>query len=213
MSEGMSEKTGVTANGGQAKSCLASAAQPQPPASAGSEGSFGGGELVSVVIETPRGSRVKYKFDEELQALRLKSVLPQGMVFPFNFGFVPQTTGGDGDPLDALLLMDEALVPGCVATVRLIGVMVVEQTIDGELQRNDRLLAVADTGDAYSRYVSVKDVPRQILEGVDAFFVQYHQLAGKTSRTLASKGPEAARDILQSAAETWKAENGRGTPK
>ena len=162
---------------------------------------------MSVVIETPRGSRVKYKFDEELQALRLKSVLPQGMLFPFNFGFVPQTTGGDGDPLDVLLLMDEALIPGCVATVRLIGVMAVEQTVRGEVQRNDRLLAVADTGDVYSRFTSVEDVPRQIMEGVDAFFVQYHRLMAKTSRTLAWEGPEAARDTLQRAAEARKAKD------
>ena len=68
--------------------------------------------LVNVVIETPRGSRNKFAYDEKLGVIRLKKVLPAGMDFPYDFGFVPSTKGDDGDPLDALLLMDEPAHPG-----------------------------------------------------------------------------------------------------
>ena len=82
----------------------------------------GDGEL-NVIIETPKGSRNKYNYDEGLRLFKLGGVLPSGAVFPFDFGFVPSTTGGDGDPLDVLVLMDEPAFPGRVVDVRLVGVI------------------------------------------------------------------------------------------
>ena len=87
-----------------------------------------GDELLQVVIENPRGRRNKYSFNEDDRIFRLKAALPAGMVFPYDFGFVPRTIGGDGDPLDVLVLMDEPSFPGCVLLARLIGVMEAEQT-------------------------------------------------------------------------------------
>src|SRR5215213_9695961 len=102
-----------------------------------------GGEL-HVIIETPKGSRNKFNYDEGLGVFRLGGVLPAGAVFPFDFGFVPSTLGGDGDPLDVLLLMDEPAFPGCLVEARLLGVVEAEQTErGGERTRNDRLVAVA----------------------------------------------------------------------
>src|SRR5947209_2197127 len=100
------------------------------------------GELY-VVIETPKGSRNKYAFDEMKGLYKLKKVLPLGTLFPFDFGFVPSTLGDDGDPLDVLLLMDEPVFPGCLVAARLLGVIEAEQTEDGETERNDRLIAVS----------------------------------------------------------------------
>ena len=74
------------------------------------------GADVNVVIETPQGSRNKFNYDEELGLFKLGGVLPAGAVFPFDFGFVPETTGGDGDPLDVLVLMDEPAFPGCLVS-------------------------------------------------------------------------------------------------
>ena len=71
------------------------------------------GEL-RVVIETPKGSRNKYDYDPDCDCLELATVLPEGMSFPYDFGFVPSTLGEDGDPLDILILMDAPVVPGCV---------------------------------------------------------------------------------------------------
>lgn len=162
---------------------------------------------VRVVIETPRGSRLKYKFDEDLRVTTLKSVLPAGMVFPFNFGFVPGTLGGDGDPLDVLLLTEEPLFPGCVAVCRLLGAMAVEQTVDGQVQRNDRLLAVPEALDVYGSFGSLDDLPAPLLTQVDAFFVQYHKLGGKTSRTLARLSAAESQELLAEAISRFNAKS------
>src|SRR5688500_10091266 len=73
----------------------------------------------NVIIETPKGSRNKYKYDEQRGLFKLRKMLPLGSIFPFDFGFLPSTRGADGDPLDVLVLMDAPTFPGCVVLVRL----------------------------------------------------------------------------------------------
>src|SRR6188768_2642774 len=104
---------------------------------------------VHIVIDTPRGSRNKLKWDEKLGVLKLSHILPAGAVFPFDFGFVPGTRGADGDALDVLVLTDEPFVPLCLVQARLIGVIEAEQTQDGETFRNDRMLAVTTNSHLY----------------------------------------------------------------
>src|SRR5690242_6477172 len=97
---------------------------------------------LNVVIETPKGSRSKFSYDEDTGLFTLSKLLPAGMAFPFSFGFVPSTRGGDGDPLDVLLVFDEPLFPGLLVAARLIGAIRARQSEDGKMKRNDRLLAV-----------------------------------------------------------------------
>src|SRR4029450_4913534 len=73
---------------------------------------------VNVVVETPKGSLYKYKYDSTDGAFRLSDALPEGLSFPYDFGFIPSTLGEDGDPLDVLLLLDHPVAAGCVATAR-----------------------------------------------------------------------------------------------
>jgi inorganic pyrophosphatase len=160
-----------------------------------------GEELLQVVIETPRGSRNKYSFDLEQRVFRLKSALPNGMVFPFDFGFVPSTIGGDGDPLDVLVLMDEPAFPGCVLLVRLLGVMEAEQTEHGETNRNDRLIAVAETSQLFANFKIVDDLTKQLRTEIEDFFDNYHRLQGKESRTLSWSKPSVAKRLIQQARE------------
>lgn len=87
--------------------------------------------LIQVIIETPASSRNKFSFDPEQEIFALKKVIPAGMVFPYDFGFLPQTLAPDGDPIDVLLLMDEPTFPGCTVKARLIGVIEGEQ-VDGK---------------------------------------------------------------------------------
>ena len=82
---------------------------------------------VTVIVETPKDSHNKYKYDPECRALRMSAVLGEGLSFPYDFGFVPTTLGEDCDPLDVLLFLDHAVPPGCVATARLIGVIEIRQ--------------------------------------------------------------------------------------
>src|SRR4051812_26311118 len=96
-------------------------------------------ELLNVIVETPKGCRNKFKFDEELRCFKLSKVLPAGATFPFDFGFLPHTLADDGDPIDVLLLMDEQAFPGCLVKARLVGVIEAEQGKDKKATRNDRL--------------------------------------------------------------------------
>jgi inorganic pyrophosphatase len=84
-------------------------------------------DVEQVVVETPRGDRNKYKLDEQTGRFKLSKVMPEGMVFPFDFGYFPETKGEDGDPLDVLVLSDEPTSPGCLIDCRLIGVMLARQ--------------------------------------------------------------------------------------
>jgi inorganic pyrophosphatase len=146
-----------------------------------------------VVIETPQGSQNKYKFDEELSQFILSGVLPEGMSFPYDFGFLPSTLGDDGDPLDVLLLMDEPAFCGCVIPARLIGVIEAEQTErDGETSRNDRLVAIPVDARTYNDCKSLKDLNEHRLKEIQEFFVSYNRVRGKKFKLLGLRGPDEA---------------------
>lgn len=95
------------------------------------------------IIETPKGSRNKFDCDPKSGLFQLGGLLPEGMMFPFDFGFVPATLGDDGDPLDIMVLMDAPAHAGCLIDVRIIGIIEAEQTQGGKKETNDRLLGVA----------------------------------------------------------------------
>ena len=156
---------------------------------------------LTVVIETPRGCRNKFKFDEKLGVFRLNSVLPAGSVFPFDFGYVPGTRADDGDPVDVLLLMDEPVFTGCIVRARLIGVMEAQQKEDGKSERNDRLLAVACDSKDHERVRRVKDLDKHLLEEIEHFFVSYHQLTGTRFKILGYRDVPAAKRLLQRSRE------------
>ena len=121
--------------------------------------------LLQVIIETPAGSRNKFAFDPDQKIFTLKKVLPAGMSFPYDFGFLPQTLAPDGDPIDVLLLMDEPAFPGCSVPARLIGVIEGEQ-VDGKKKiRNDRLVAVAEANHMYANVKKLGDLPGKWIKG------------------------------------------------
>lgn len=160
------------------------------------------GEL-NAVIETPRGGRNKYKFDPDNGLFRFRKVLPLGMVYPFDFGFVPSTMGEDGDPLDILVLMDEPSFCGCVVSARLLGVIEAEQTEDGETVRNDRLIGAAESHGAaetqqlYVRARSLEQLEPRTLDEIEHFFISYNQVEGKIFRPLRRAGPEIALKLVE----------------
>jgi inorganic pyrophosphatase len=143
---------------------------------------------LNVVVDTPKGSRNKYKFDEQHSQWRLSKVLPLGFCFPYDFGFLPSTKSEDGDPLDVLLLMDEPTFPGCIVPARLIGVLEAKQTGDGKTVRNDRLVAVVETRYNPVEYYSLEDVNRHRLDEIEQFFVAYNGLEGREFKLLGRRG-------------------------
>jgi inorganic pyrophosphatase len=157
---------------------------------------FNEDDELNVIIEAPKGSRNKYTYDEKLGLYKLGGVLPAGASFPFDFGFVPGTLGGDGDPLDVLLLMDEPAFVGCLVEARLIGVIEADQTEEGNTVRNDRLIAVAVNSRNHRDVNSLDDVNENLREEIAHFFVSYNESKGKRFEPLGQFGPDRARQLV-----------------
>jgi inorganic pyrophosphatase len=153
--------------------------------------------LIQVVIETPKGSRNKYDFDSEEKVFRLKKVLPAGMTFPYDFGFIPRTLAEDGDPVDVLVLMDEPAFPGCVLKCRLIGVIEGEQGDGKDKERNDRVVAVEKDNHSFADIDHLDDLGKEFLHELEQFFVNYHSLSGEEFRVLGAKGPKQAKKRIE----------------
>ena len=135
--------------------------------------------LFRVVIETPRDSREKYTYNPAVRGFILKKVLPLGMVFPFDFGFIPDTKGEDGDPLDAMVISEFKTFPGCSIDCRLIGLLKAEQSKGKKMIRNDRYFFVPETSTLYKHIKTVSNLPPQLVKELLFFFVAYNKEEGK----------------------------------
>ncbi|MGN6162956.1 MAG: inorganic diphosphatase [Flavisolibacter sp.] len=136
-------------------------------------------KTIDIIIETPKGCRNKYVYDRKAKAFRLKKILPAGAVFPFDFGFIPGTKGEDGDPLDVLIVMDEAAYPGCVVECKIIGALKATQSEGNAMLQNDRLVAVPVGSHMFKNLGSVKDLNENILSEIEHFFISYNRQEGK----------------------------------
>ena len=154
---------------------------------------------LKIVIETPKGSRNKYKYEPDNDCLELTTALPQGMNFPYDFGFIPSTLGPDGDPLDVLVLMDAPVVPGCVIRGRLLGVIKARQREkkDKDWTRNDRLIAVACHAQTHQDEKSIKDLRPHLTDEICEFFVDYNKLRDREFEQLDLCGPKKAMKIVE----------------
>ena len=159
-------------------------------------------EIVPVVIETPRGSRNKYKLDEKSGRFKLSKIMPEGMVFPFDFGFFPGTRAEDGDPLDVLVLCEEPTFPGCQIDCRLARVLLTRQVDKGDTRskRNDRLVGIAQASVLFADVRELADLPSVLLQQVEDFFVNYQKVRDVKVTPLGRKGPETAKRILEATA-------------
>jgi|SRR3954468_9719636 len=155
-------------------------------------------QILRVVIETPKGSRNKFAFNKDDRVFELKKVLPAGMVFPYDFGFVPCTEAADGDPVDVLVLMDEPAFPGCVLTCRPIGVIQGEEVGRKKKIRNDRIIAVEKDAHSWADIKTIADLGKHFVRELEEFFVDYHKLSGKQYRIVARKGRTQARRLVKS---------------
>jgi inorganic pyrophosphatase len=153
--------------------------------------------ICRVIIETPKGSRNKFAYDPEVNLFELKGLLPAGMMFPFDFGFIPSTLGEDGDPLDIMVLMDAPTHVGCLIEVRIIGVIEAKQTANDKTKRNDRLLGIAVESYDYEKLKSVADVSPGLLSQAEEFFVSYNKQRGKTFQVTGTHGSKKAMKLLK----------------
>lgn len=156
-------------------------------------------KLVNVVIDTPRGSRNKFKFDEELGCFKLSRILPAGHVFPYDFGSIPGTHGEDGDALDVLVVMDAPAFAGCLITVRLIGVIAARQTEKGRTIANDRLIGVPQTPVNKPEVRELSELGASCIEQIEHFFVSYNAAQGRKFKPTQRLGAARAERLLRTA--------------
>jgi len=149
------------------------------------------------IIETPKRSRNKFDYDPETNLFKLGGILPEGMMFPFDFGFIPSTLGEDGDPLDIMVLMDAPAQVGCLIDVRIVGIIEAKQIEDGQTERNDRILGVARHSYDHEDIQTINDVSKTLLSQLEAFFVSYNKQRGKQFKITGTGGPKKAVRFLK----------------
>jgi inorganic pyrophosphatase len=149
-----------------------------------------------VVVETPRDSREKYAFDPGFNGFTLRKLLPLGMSFPFDFGFIPGTKGEDGDPIDALLISEFKTFPGCRMDCRLVGLLEATQQEKGRTIRNDRYFFIPDSSTLYAHINSVHDLPSKLLDELLFFFIAYNKEEGKIFEPIGLEDADHASAML-----------------
>jgi len=159
--------------------------------------------LVNIIIDTPKGSRNKFKYDEKTQCFRLSRILPAGASFPYDFGSIPMTCAEDGDALDVLVISEVPSFPGCLITGKLIGTISGEQTEKEKTIRNDRLLAVPITPVNPALFAHIDDLPDAWLKEIEHFFVSYNQAKGRQYKPLKRGGPNEAEAALTAAKQRY----------
>jgi inorganic pyrophosphatase len=156
---------------------------------------------LNVIVESPRGSRNKYVFDPSNQMFLLKKLLPAGLAFPFDFGFVPSTCAPDGDPLDVVLLSEAPLFPGCLVQAHLLGAIKAEQRNKRRRSRNDRLIAVPRVKNRRELFTRLNQLPALQLHEIEQFFIDYLQAEGAEFKVLGRAGAKEARRLVNQGAQ------------
>lgn len=152
--------------------------------------------VLHVIIETPKGSAEKYSYDKEHNLFKLKKILPSGMSFPYDFGFLPNTRGEDGDPLDVIVISEFKTFPGCLVECRIIGAMTAKQSSEAQVIRNDRFFAVSVLSSIFSGMKTVTDIPKDKLQELEQFFVNYNKVEGKKFKLLNILDPKEALALI-----------------
>ncbi|MGB7414185.1 MAG: inorganic diphosphatase [Thermosynechococcaceae cyanobacterium] len=148
--------------------------------------------IVNVLIEIPAGSKNKYEFDKDMQAMALDRVLFASVQYPYDYGFIPNTLADDGDPLDGMVLMDQPTFPGCVIAARPIGML---EMIDGG-DRDEKVLCVPAEDPRYNEVTSLKDIAPHRLEEIAEFFRTYKNLEKKVTEILGWKDVDAVNPLV-----------------
>lgn len=161
-------------------------------------------DAVRMVVETPAGSGIKYAWDEEHECMVWSRPLVGGLTFPYDFGFLPQTLGDDGDALDAMLLTDRGSHPGIVVPARILGALLVEQYREGQPpKRNDRIMLQPLYEHRSSHLRDVADLPARAREEIESFFTASLALTGKHVEFLGWADASEGRDLVEAAAQRF----------
>jgi inorganic pyrophosphatase len=154
-------------------------------------------KILTVMVETPKGYNQKFDYDFDDKRFRLSKILPAGLVFPFDFGMIPDTKGEDGDPLDIIVISESPTFPGCLINCRIIGAIQAEQTErNGDTMRNDRFIGVPDVTQLFSSVKTLAQLPEPILNQLESFFKNYNEQAGKEFKVVGRLNAAQAAKLL-----------------
>jgi inorganic pyrophosphatase len=159
---------------------------------------------LNVVIESPRGSMVKFKYDPEHEVMSVSRPLPLGLTYPFDWGFIPSTRAEDGDPLDAFVLWEGSSYPGIVIPCRAIGVLNAEQTNPSTKRRarNDRVAVLPIKAPRQEHIQSVRDLTPRVRSEIERFFLHVVAFEEKKVKLLGWGAPDEAEALVRRAART-----------
>ncbi|NJK35716.1 MAG: inorganic diphosphatase [Oscillatoriales cyanobacterium SM2_2_1] len=148
--------------------------------------------MINVLIEIPAGSKNKYEYDKDLKTFALDRVLYAPLHYPYDYGFIPNTLGDDGDPLDSLVMMDQPTFPGCLIPARPIGMLIM---IDGG-DLDEKILSVPVKDPRYSHIQTLADIAPHRLDEIAEFFRTYKNLEKKTVEVRGWESIEAVNALI-----------------
>lgn len=131
--------------------------------------------IVNAIIEIPQGSRAKYEIDKESGLLRLDRVIYSSFYYPCNYGFIPQTYGGDKDPLDILVITSQPVQALCLMDAKVVGVMQMVDCGDAD----DKIISVAAHDPGVNHYNNIEELPKHFFDELRHFFEEYKKLENK----------------------------------
>lgn len=161
-------------------------------------------EVVNGIVEIPKGNRAKYELDKDSGMLKLDRVLYSSVYYPANYGFIPKTYGDDHDPLDILVLSQIEVVPMCLVSSKIIGVM---RMIDNG-EADDKIIAVAAGDPSVNHYNNISELPDYLLSEMRSFFEDYKKLENKEVKVEEFQNRDIAKEILNKAIEDYDKEFG-----
>ncbi len=159
-------------------------------------------QTVNGIIEIPQGSKTKYEIDKKTGLLKLDRVIFSSFHYPVNYGFIPQTLGQDGDPLDILVICSESIQPLCLVEATVIGNM---QMIDNG-EHDDKIIAVASTDPAVNYITGIHELPKHFTAVLRNYFEQYKVLENKKVEIDEFQDAIAAYAVIETAIAYYKAE-------
>jgi inorganic pyrophosphatase len=151
-------------------------------------------------VEIPKGSRNKYEYDEELDAIVLDRFLFSSMVYPTDYGYIPKTHGQDGDPLDAMVCVSEPTFPGCVIPVKAIALFRMED----DAGIDDKVLCVPLSDPGWNTLEELDDLPEQLQKEIAHFFSVYKDLEQKKVKVDGWHSREEALEEIDEARKRYK---------
>ena len=163
---------------------------------------------LQVVVESPRGSELKLKYNADSDRFTWSRALPSGLRFPHDYGFIPQTLSGDGDALDALIYSSVASFPGIIVPARPIGTLRMEQLREGQpAKRNDRLVVIPTNDHRLAHITSSDDLPERVRQEIQSFFEASLGLTGKRVGFLGWAGLSETDKLIDSAHQAMLAQD------